>query len=110
MSTGQDRKLDGVSLLPLLLEEKPLGRRQLFWNGVAMRDGPWKLVTREKSLEGGPALFNLDKDIAETTNLAAVHPQRVKRMIEALGAWTRDVADGQTPQPDYQRFKDQPAR
>ncbi len=110
LSTELERKLDGVSLLPLLLEEKPLGRRQLFWNGVAMRDGPWKLVTREKDLEGGPALFNLDEDIAETTNLAADHPQRVKRMLVALDAWTRDVADGQTPQPDYQRFKDLPAK
>jgi arylsulfatase A-like enzyme len=102
----QDRKLDGVSLLPLLLEGTSLGRRQLFWNGVAMRDGPWKLVTRAKDLEGGPALFNLDEDIAETRNLAADHPQRLKQMLEALEAWKSDVATGQTSQPDFEHFRD----
>jgi len=71
-----------------------------------MRDGPWKLVTQAKDLDGGPALFNLDEDIAETRNLAADHPQRLKQMLEALEAWKTDVATGQTPQPDFERFRD----
>jgi arylsulfatase A-like enzyme len=104
LPTEQDRALDGISLVPLLLDGKSLGHRQLFWNGVAMRDGPWKLVTQAKDLKDGPALFQLEDDIAETRNLAADHPQRVKSMLEALEAWKKDVATGATAQPDFSRF------
>ena len=69
-----------------------------------MRDGPWKLVTQAKDLKDGPALFQLEDDIAETRNLAADHPQRVKSMLEALEAWKKDVATGATAQPDFSRF------
>lgn len=113
--------LDGTSLVPLLTEGKSLGERQLFWqyrDGVAMRDGPWKLVING----GGPvrrgdrlphidwdrpadgrdklALFQLDEDPAEHQNLAAEQPDRVAAMRAAIAAWRRDVAAGATPQPE----------
>ena len=91
----QGHKLDGVSLAPLMLEGKSLGRRQLVWNGTAMRDGPWKLVTA-----GGKAqLFDLSNDIGEQTDLAARHPDRVREMVAALDAWKQDMAATATPQP-----------
>jgi len=91
-------KLDGVSLAPLLLEGKSLGHRQLFWNGKAMRDGHWKLVVGGKGAKG-VGLYDLSKDIGETTNLAGQHPGRVKTMLAALAAWKADVATGATQQP-----------
>jgi arylsulfatase A len=96
--TPAGHKLDGVSLVPLLLEGKPLGRRQLFWRGQAMRDGPWKLVARERGLKG-PGLYDLSKDIGEKSNLAEAHPDRVEQMLAALDAWKADVAKGATRQP-----------
>jgi arylsulfatase A-like enzyme len=92
-----DRALDGVSLAPLLLHGESLGRRRLFWNGKAMRDGRWKLILAGR---GGPevGLYELTSDLGETTNLAALHPSRVRRMQAALGRWQVDVAADATEQ------------
>ena len=91
------RALDGVSLRPVLLGGGSLGQRQFFWRGQAMRDGQWKYVASPK----GGGLFNLKTDLAESMNLAKRHPARARRMAAALEAWKRDVANGATPQPDY---------
>ena len=91
----QDRKLDDVSLAPLLFEAKPLGRRKLFWNGQAMRDGNWKLVLDSR----GASLYDLSRDIRESTNLASQHPGRATAMQAAIEAWKVDVATGATKQP-----------
>ena len=91
-------KLDGVSLVPLLLEGKSLGHRQFFWNGKAMRDGHWKLAVGGNGAKG-VGLYDLSQDISEATNLADQHPDRVKTMLAALDAWKTDVATGATKQP-----------
>jgi len=97
-ASPQRRKLDGISLAAHLLKGRSLGTRQLFWNGAAMRNGQWKLVTRERGLEG-PGLFNLVEDIGEKSNLADKYPVRVKQMTAAIEAWKKDVATGATKQP-----------
>jgi arylsulfatase A-like enzyme len=93
-------KLDGVDLMPVMTAGRPLDDRKLYWNGVAMREGPWKLITKSRGLKGGPALFNLVDDLGEKNNLARQHPERVKKMLENLEAWKKDVAAGTTVQPD----------
>jgi arylsulfatase A-like enzyme len=98
-------KLDGVSLQQLMLEGKPLGRRQLFWNGTAMRDGPWKLVVKAPGLKNGPGLYDVGKDIGEQHNLAGEHPDRVQAMLKAIGAWKKDVETGATKQPGLPKAK-----
>ena len=90
-------KLDGVSLAALMLEGKSLGRRQLFWDGRAMRDGQWKLMPGGQGQ--APALYDLAADIGEQNDLSAKHPERVRDMLAALEAWKKDVAAGATPQP-----------
>jgi len=90
-----ERKFDGVSLLPLLLAQRPLGARQLFWNGAAMRDGQWKLMVKNAEAQ----LFDLASDLAEQRDVAAQHPERVQAMRHALARWQADVAVGATPQP-----------
>ena len=92
-------RLDGVSLAPLVLANKSLGQRQLFWNGTAMRDGPWKLVTKATGLKQGPALFSLAEDLAERNNLARMYPDRVKGMLAAIEAWKQDMAATMTGFP-----------
>lgn len=82
-----DRALDGQSLVPLLRERKPLGRRQLYWNGKAMRDGHWKLVMQN----GKSLLFDLESDLGEQHDVAAQHPKLVEVMSQKLAKWRRDV-------------------
>ena len=104
----QGHKLDGVSLLPILLEGQSLGERTLFWsyrNQQAMRQGPWKLVISQqgrKNPRNAPPieLFNLADDLGEQHNLADEHPERVKAMQAAIRAWQADVAAGATQQPE----------
>ena len=98
VAVQKGRKLDGISLLPTLLGKKSLGKRQLVWNGKAIRDGHWKLIVNGKGSEG-TALFDLSKDLGEKTNLAQSESDRVKKMLAALEIWKADVARGATPQP-----------
>ncbi len=95
-----ERPLDGISLVPLLLHGKSLGRRQLFWNHKAMRDGSWKLIVG-KGGDGAPVarLYDLDADIGERTDLATEFPDRVVAMRKALQAWSEEVTSAVTPQP-----------
>ena len=90
-------QLDGVNLLPVILEGKTLGDRQLFWNGRAMREGPWKLIIAGRGAEG-IGLYNLASDLGEQENLASRYPERVEKMRTAIEAWKQDVAAGATPQ------------
>lgn len=66
--------LDGVDLVPVLLENRRFVR-DLFWQmggnqGKAFRRGPWKYV----GVAGKEMLFNLDNDPHESTDLARTHP------------------------------------
>jgi arylsulfatase A-like enzyme len=91
----EGHKFDGVSMAGALLEGKKMGPRQLFWDGLAMRDGKWKFVAGR---DGG--LFDLDADLHEQNNLADKYPERVSKMAAAIGRWKMDVATGATKQPD----------
>ena len=90
---------DGVDLSPVLLRQETLAPRRLFWgadgtfwNGAAVRDGPWKLVIyRHEGTPGPPMLFDLEEDLGEQEDLAAAHPDRVERLLAALEAWRTDV-------------------
>jgi arylsulfatase A-like enzyme len=93
ISAPKDRSLDGVSLKSLLLDQKHLGPRELYWDD-AMRDGPWKLMMQQ----GKPLLFNLTDDLSEQQNVAAEHPARVQTMRAALERWQKDVATDATRQ------------
>ena len=74
---------DSFNLLPALLGRKsrlPL-RDHLVMQAVngrslAIRRGPWKLIP--------PELYNLDRDLGETTNLAEQHPEIVRELSELL--------------------------
>jgi arylsulfatase A-like enzyme len=98
-------QLDGVSLVPLLLEGRPLPARTLFWGYTgrfAVRHGPWKLVVNQPAADApkgkaktktasAASLFNLEHDVGERTNLAAREPGRIRELHSALAAWRKDV-------------------
>jgi arylsulfatase A len=106
--------LDGIDLSPAFFDSSTvLTNRTLFWaamgnNGQrseAVRNGPWKLVVGHPGAPEGTRenetaeLYNLDQDLAESTDLAEQMPDRVDTMLAALHAWLADTERGSTPQP-----------
>lgn len=84
-------KLDGISLLPLLKENKPLPKRYTFWEykgRKAVRDGNWKLIIAGKKTE----LYDLDKDLGEKKNIAKQCPEKVTVLTKAINKWYTEVS------------------
>jgi arylsulfatase A len=83
--------LDGISYLPALLG-KPREQKQhdyLYWEFYeqggkrAARVGNWKAIQPDLSSTSGEIeLYDLDRDLSETNNVATQHPDVVKRMRE----------------------------
>ena len=54
-----------------------------------MRKGKWKIVIGRKNKI--PELFNLEKDLGETLDIAKQNPRLVKEMMTELEAWKKYV-------------------
>jgi arylsulfatase A-like enzyme len=85
-------RLEGADLLPLLKGSSAPVERTFFWRNTtqrAMRRGNLKVV-----LDGGQQLlFDVVKDPAERSDLAAVHPGVVAAFKQQIEAWEKDVND-----------------
>ncbi|MDX1563842.1 MAG: arylsulfatase [Phycisphaeraceae bacterium] len=71
--------VDGISYLPELLGKPQKKHDYLFWKAgrrIAVRSGKWKYVTYGKRDE----LYDLSVDIGESNNLAAGHPDVLRRL------------------------------
>lgn len=100
------KKVDGISLLPLLKDKRPLNdiRGTVFWNIAQYhgnfnivtdkkpepysteiaRNGNWKLLAKEgKPLE----LFNLEEDPYERWNLINDFPEIAEKLTSELNDW-----------------------
>ena len=93
----RQRKLDGISVKDHLLAQAPVPQRRIFFGyepklGTAMRDGNWKMQTKENVVE----LYDLSTDIKETTNVADKYPERTAEMKAAIDKWKQEVTD-ETP-------------
>ncbi|OUU10716.1 MAG: hypothetical protein CBC00_04470 [Verrucomicrobia bacterium TMED40] len=109
----RDRPIDGLSLIQHLRSEatKSLGRESLFWHFPHYRHAPgpysiirkrnWKLI---KFWEGIYELYDLDKDLGETKNLADLMPEVVRELDQELIARLRkDEAKLPRPNPEFQK-------
>ena len=95
-----ERPLDGVSLVPVLAGGT-VDRGPMFWSfmdGLAMRDGNWKLVAGEDGIEQ-PMLFDLGSDLGEANDVAAHETERAAQMATEASEWLRSVNADATPQP-----------
>ncbi len=82
---------DGISILPTLLSEKNQKKHEfLYWEfpsyggQVAIRIGDWKVVRQNLKNKDKPTLelYNLVSDPTEKNNLAAQHPEILKKAAE----------------------------
>ena len=66
----------------------------------AVRSGDWKLIEffDDQSVE----LYNLKRDLGETTNVAAAHPEIADELLKSLRTWRASVgAKMPTPNPNF---------
>jgi len=76
--------LDSRNVLTAMLGEAPVGRELLVEHSgnVALRNGLWKFIPgggAKGKKNDGPQLYNLNKDLAETTNVADKNPKEVQQ-------------------------------
>lgn len=107
-------QFDGVELSDVLLGRSTASRmKPLFFRrppdrpnaptegdlpDLAVRDGQWKLLCEYDGSQ--PQLYDLESDRGETKNVAADHPEIVKRLTAAVREWNASLPadDG----PDYE--------
>ena len=104
-----DRKIDGADIAPLLLGRSKEAPREAhyYFSGnrlEAVRSGPWKLAIAAQNENAGkkkpaekppepfqPKLFNLEEDIGESNDVAAKHPDVVKRLQALVAKMDADL-------------------
>ena len=100
-------RFDGSELSSTLLGASSEGRRQpLFWKrppdrpgppggrfpDLAVREGKWKLLTRDNGSE--PQLYDLDSDPQESKNLTTEQPEVTDRLKRRLLEWNAGLPEG----------------
>ncbi len=117
------RRIDGVSILPLLRGDRDANPRTTFWlyygdTLTGVREGKWKLQLPHSSRtyegykpgrDGLPgktgtkqvelALYDLETDAGERTNLVSAHPDVVQRLQKIAAAARADLGDTGKPGP-----------
>lgn len=92
--TQNQHPIDGVNLIPLLLENDGLSNRTLFWRKdeqKAARRGPWKLCMIGNSR---PELYDLVNDPSETDDLLKRRPEIAASLIAEWDRWEMSVTSG----------------
>jgi arylsulfatase A-like enzyme len=88
-----DRKIDGVNLLPYLMgRKKGMPHEILFWRRGqthAVRKGNYKLVEAGNSSE----VFDLFSDVGEARNLSEERPELVKELEQAYDEWDSQMIE-----------------
>lgn len=89
--------IDGQSILPLLKNDK-MKERPLFWHyphysnqgvepGSAIRLGRYKLIDNFQT--GKQELYDLEKDISETTDISKYEPEKAGELYSVLVNWRK---------------------
>ncbi|MBP9151057.1 MAG: sulfatase-like hydrolase/transferase [Flavobacteriales bacterium] len=99
ISYATDRKLDGTSLLPVLIDsvKEPIHSILCWRSGYnrAIRSGDWKLIT--DGLSGNHALYNVKEDKEERNNLYDSKPDIVKQLQSEHAQWESEMMNPAWP-------------
>ena len=93
VATKKDFKFDGTDITRLLIEDRSLPDRSLFWkygNQKVARYKDWKLIVDHDTTK----LYDLSTDISETINLVNLEEVMVSRLSSELDLWETDVLKG----------------
>lgn len=106
----EDRKIDGADIWPQLAglpDAKPAHDVFYYYRGLrleAVRDIEWKLVLpvastgKNPTAQSKPLLFNLARDVGETMDAAAQHPEVVARLQGLVERMKSDLGvEGEAP-------------
>ena len=88
-----ENKIDGISLIPRLLEKSKIDRENVYWHfphyhgslwkpGSAIRSGDWKLIFDYESNEA--KLFDLKEDPSELNDISNLFNEEKERLIVEL--------------------------
>ena len=88
-----ENKIDGISLIPRLLEKSKIDREKIYWHfphyhgslwkpGSAIRSGDWKLIFDYESNEA--KLFDLKEDPSELNDISNLFNEEKERLIVEL--------------------------
>lgn len=102
-----DRDIDGRSILPYLLDknlQRPL--HDTFVTSSTIRHGDWKLYLKKENPGGKGsrgmqgrepaekgALFNLEKDVGETTDVSEKHPEKVEQLRRMASQYRKELSE-----------------
>ena len=88
-----DRKIDGIDLTELLLGKQKHGRRQFYFDGAGIRQDHWKYIKPnarfypyavEDGRQAKAELYDLRSDLGESTNVAALFPEKVSELKKLM--------------------------
>lgn len=89
---SEERIIDGKVIWPVLSDYKKSPHEMFFYhkenNLEAVRSGKWKLRIKG---DLAPALYNLDEDIGETTNVISGQDSIVARLTNYIEAFKEDI-------------------
>jgi arylsulfatase A-like enzyme len=88
----ENLQLDGINLLPHLMENEHPPTRPLFWwhnKEMAIRQGDFKLITDTSFSE--TLLYDLHMDPGEKKDIALQKPDLVEELLGLLKAWKEEV-------------------
>ena len=95
-----DWKLDGRSFLPLATgKEASLPTRTLHWRKdgskgpISLREGKWKLIHNRGEAGAKPELYDLSKDISESTDVSSANPEIMAQLSEKMKAWESQMTE-----------------
>lgn len=91
--TEESYGFDGVDLTRLMLEQRELPERSLFWKyrkQKVIRRGDWKLVVENDTSE----LYNLAEDLQESNDLSDDEQALSNELLEELVTWENEVVKG----------------
>ncbi len=89
----QNLGFDGIDITRLLIEEKALSDRTLFWkyrDQKVARNGEWKLLIDKDTAY----LYNLAADVSEQIDLADMEGSIASQLKIELETWEKDVSKG----------------
>lgn len=96
-----DLGVDGVDLLPVVIEERPAPARTIFWEAgiqTAARDGDLKLVLNGQLVDDEPPqpevfLADLAADPGERVNLADERPAELEALRRRTEQWRAEIEE-----------------